>query len=51
MKKQIDLPDNVVKALTHESIEKGTDFKNHVQSILTEKASKSKFYVQEGGEK
>ncbi len=51
MKKQIDLPDNVVKALAHEAIEKGTDFKNYAQSILTEKASKLKFYIKEGGEK
>lgn len=51
MKKQIDLSDKVVKALTHEAIDEGTDFKNHVQNILTEKASKSRFYVQEGREK
>jgi hypothetical protein len=51
MKKQIDLPDNIVKALTHEAIEKGTDFKNYVQTILTEKARKSRFYTKEGGEK
>jgi hypothetical protein len=51
MKKQIDLPENVVKALTHEAVENGTDFKNYVQTILTKKAHKSRFYVKEGGEK
>lgn len=51
MKKQIDLPDKIVKTLTHEAIEAGTDFKNYVQNILTEKARKSRFYVQVGGEK
>lgn len=51
MKKQIDLPENVVKALAHEAVENGTDFKNYVQNILTEKACKSRFYMQEGREK
>lgn len=51
MKKQIDLHENVVKALTHEAIESSTDFKNYVQTILTEKARKSRFYAKEGGEK
>jgi hypothetical protein len=51
MKKQLDLPEEAVKALTHEAIEKGTDFKNYVQTILTEKARKSRFYVSDGGEK
>ncbi len=51
MKKQIDLSEELVKALTHEAIENSTDFKNYAQSILTEKASKSKFYDKEGGKK
>lgn len=45
MKKQIDLSNDVVKALTHEAIEAGTDFKNYVQTILTEKARKSRFNI------
>lgn len=44
MKKQIDLPENIVKALTHEAVESGEDFKNYVQNILIEKAKQSKFY-------
>jgi len=51
MKKQLDLPAGLVKTLAHEAIEAGTDFKNYVQTILIDKARKSRFYVQEGGEK
>jgi hypothetical protein len=45
MKKQIDLPKSVVRMLTIDAAKKDTNFKNHVENILTEYAVK--FYESE----
>ena len=44
MRKNIDISDEAVKALSIQTIENGTNFKNHVENILEEIAK-------EGGKK
>lgn len=41
-KKQIDLPLDVVKALTHQAIEAGSNFKNYVEQLLADQAKVTK---------
>lgn len=36
MRKNIDISDDAVKALSIQAIENGTNFKNHVENILEE---------------
>jgi predicted HicB family RNase H-like nuclease len=40
MKKLIDIPDHVHKALSHQAVDKGMRLKNYIEHLLAEQAKK-----------
>jgi macrodomain Ter protein organizer (MatP/YcbG family) len=40
MKKLIDIPDHVHKALSHQAVDKGMRLKNYIEYLLSEQAKK-----------
>jgi predicted HicB family RNase H-like nuclease len=39
MKKLIDIPDNVHKALSHQAVDKGVSLKKYIEQLLIDKAN------------